>query len=154
MHVSTRGQARPASNLTCVLWIVSAYAGTTHSCNIIGSPRTARFSCRPPISMWSMSGSISDLDNEVSWCREERHRWGRQQKGGKRIGRSTEILPPAPTPRVLTLFRPPCRTAPAGPGNTQATPFSSIRSRPGATAAGAPEYHSQTAREHVSLHFE
>ena len=33
---------------------------------MMGSPRTAKFSCLAPISMWSMSGSISALDNDVS----------------------------------------------------------------------------------------
>ena len=37
----------------CVLWIVKEYAGVTHSCSMMGSPRTAKLSCHAPISMRS-----------------------------------------------------------------------------------------------------
>ena len=37
---------------------VREYAGTTHSCNMIGSPLACRFSCLAPRSMKSMSGQM------------------------------------------------------------------------------------------------
>ena len=57
----------------------------------------------------------------------------------------------ADTTSAHPVTAPPCRTAPANPDNMQAAPFSSIRSRPGATAAGAPECHWRTAGEQVAL---
>jgi hypothetical protein len=44
------------STTACVLWTVRAYAGTSGSCNMIGSPRACMFSWRTAQSIISISG--------------------------------------------------------------------------------------------------